>query len=88
MHSSTTMRPRGSNSSGSADTAGEAFVPTALMIVRVAIRSPFERCTSFGVAPTTLVSSMSSTPSFCACFVPYAISFGKALSFRSSLPVP
>ena len=38
--------------------------------------SPFERYTSFGVAPVTLVSSISSTPSFSECFIPNSTSFG------------
>ena len=47
-----------------------------LTIVRVGMCSPFERYTSFGVAPVTLVSSISSTPSLRECFIPYSTSFG------------
>ena len=50
--------------------------PTVLAIVRVGVCSPFDRNTSSGVAPVTRVSSISSTPSFRACFMPYFTSLG------------
>ena len=65
-----TSRPRLSFGASISSRIGHGFEPTVLTIVRVGTCSPFERYTSFGVAPVTRVSSISSTPSLRAVLHP------------------